>query len=133
MSKVRIVSRKPIIWILQLVWLSHYCYYSLKYRYIFQVRKQLLVVSHRFSPSLIFKEEEEENSSCSIPCLLITYAQQPEILVIALISPKSTTLQLVFFLLLQYKVLQLFCLLLLSTKTTPLEMKEKHTNFSCNR
>ena len=69
----------------------------------------------------------EENSSCSIPCLLITYTQQPEILVITLICSKSTTLQLVFFLWLQYKVLQLFCLLLLSTKTTPLKMKEKLT------
>ena len=76
---------------------------------------------------------EEENSSCSIPCLLITYTQQPKILVITLICSKSTTLQLVFFLLLQYKVLQLFCLLLLSTKTTPLKMKEKLTNFSFNR
>ena len=51
---------------------------------------------------------EEEKSSCSIPCLLITYTQQPIILVITLICSKSTTLQLVCFLLLQYKVLQLF-------------------------
>ena len=49
------------------------------------------------SPSLIFKEMEEENSSCSIPCLLITYTQQPKILVITLICSKSTTLQFVFF------------------------------------
>ena len=82
---------------------------------------------------LIFKEVGEENSSCSIPCLLITYTQQPENLVITLICSKSTTLQLVFFLLLQYKVLQFLCLLLLSTKTTPLKMKEKLANFCFNR
>ena len=48
-----------------------------------------------------FQRSEEENSSCSIPCLLITYTQQPENLLITLICSKSTTtLQLVFFFLL---------------------------------